>query len=46
MKHFLIISLLANALLSIGLYQYVSSYDLLLTWACENGNGGYECGEN
>lgn len=42
----LVISLLTNALLSVGLYQYASDYDSLLDWACDHGNGGHECGED
>lgn len=25
--------------------HYIDRYDSLLLWACEHGNGGYECGE-
>lgn len=46
MRIALIISLLVNAIFGAGLYQYASNYESLLTWACENGNGGHECGEN
>jgi hypothetical protein len=42
----LALSLLANAALAVGLYRYAADYDSLLTWACEAGNGGHECGED
>ena len=44
-KIILFASLLANALLGVGLYQYVEAYADLSHWACEHGNGGAECGE-
>jgi hypothetical protein len=42
----LALSLAANMLLGTSLYHYASDYDSLLTWACEQGNGGHECGED
>jgi hypothetical protein len=39
------VSMLAFALLGFSLYQYARDYYNLLDWACEHGNGGYECGE-
>jgi hypothetical protein len=42
----LALSIVTNAALGLGLYQYVSDYNSLLTWACEAGNGGHECGED
>jgi hypothetical protein len=44
-KILLALSLLANALLGVGLYRTVTDYDSLLAWACAAGNGGHECGE-
>jgi hypothetical protein len=41
----LALSLLSNAALVIVLHHSVSRYNSLLVWACEAGNGGYECGE-
>ena len=41
----LALSLLANAALGVGWYDSASDYQRLLTWACEAGNGGHECGE-
>jgi hypothetical protein len=40
------ISLLANVLLGAGLYHAIDQYGSLLIWACDNGNGGQECGED
>ena len=45
LKLILILSLLFNATLVFGLYRTAGDYDRLLLWACEQGNGGFECGE-
>ena len=39
-------SLAVNLALGAALYQYVDSYESLLEFACEHGNGGAECGED
>lgn len=46
MRILLALSLLANALLGVGLYRYTEDYNRLLAWSCDNGNGGHECGED
>jgi hypothetical protein len=39
-------SVLVNVLLGVALYQTASDYESLRVWACEQGNGGHECGED
>lgn len=41
----LALSLLANLVLAGWLASTLDSYASLSAWACEHGNGGYECGE-
>ena len=41
----LALSMAANIMLGAALASYVDDYARLMTWACENGNGGHECGE-
>lgn len=45
MRVIMTISLLANLLFALTLYNAFQRYDTLLTWACSVGNGGYECRE-
>lgn len=45
-KVILIISLALNLTMASALYHYIQDYDSLLVWACDHGNGGYECGED
>jgi hypothetical protein len=44
-KIILAVSLVANAALVVVAWQYRADYETLLTWVCDAGNGGYECGE-
>ena len=46
LRLFLAVSIFANALLGVALYQSSADYGRLLNWACDHGNGGYECGED
>lgn len=45
MRALLILSLLVNFLFAMAAYQHETRYNALLAWACQMGNGGYECGE-
>jgi hypothetical protein len=45
MRVVLVLSLLVNVLMAISLYYYAADYESLRVWACDHGNGGYECGE-
>jgi hypothetical protein len=40
------IAITTNLILGFMLWQLNNEYDNLLTWACDHGNGGHECGED
>lgn len=44
-KVILSVSLVLNMLMAAAIYEYRADYETLLAWACDAGNGGYECGE-
>ena len=41
----LAVSLIANATYATAYHLLWHEYERLLTWACEHGNGGADCGE-
>jgi hypothetical protein len=45
-KVILLVSLTLNMLMAAAVYEYRADYKTLLAWACDAGNGGYECGED
>jgi hypothetical protein len=44
-KLILTVSLIANIVLVSAAWHWRDNYESLLVWACDNGNGGSECGE-